>query len=447
MHAPARASSGKPRPQESSQRSSRLKTELDTRQSLDVRNTRSSLEKSLTALERLIRRTPPGEDQPVSRTILLPLELTGGQSQYLGLLADEEVAFNQAKEAVVADLRFEHLRDADDAVCYFVGECWADTRIDHVQAFLDRHGRDVLDLVCYIPVEYLSVTIDTEVFGIHLLPLDDPRLPKGSPWFNLVEPAGCVAAVAVSGTNYELMSERAVAAAQHALRVLRVALREHRGVNDRQLRFKLGIAYAFDQGVSGWRQREEIAYELELADDLVNLARGQSVSTMPVEPSTDVDKKADLALRWMERSRLSGDPIAALLYLFFALEALLGEKSEGPKAHGLAFRQAMLSHVVTSGFTHPNETWFLYDQVRSAAVHGEDVEVGWSTVQGFASLVRRTLNQYITLARERGFAKRSRLLKVLDQHPDRLQLIAWLRRNGGPPWTDFLDSLAKSNTG
>jgi hypothetical protein len=51
------------------------------------------------------------------------------------------------------------------------------------------------------------------------------------------------------------------------------------------------------------------------------------------------------------------------------------------KDHGLAFRQTILSHITTNQFTHPNETWFLSDQVRSGAVPGEDVPaVAWHTV-------------------------------------------------------------------
>jgi len=89
------------------------------------------------------------------------------------------------------------------------------------------------------------------------------------------------------------------------------------------------------------------------------------MSALALNPATDVEKKADLALRWMERAWLAGEPLVGLLFLFFALEALLGDKSEGLKAHLLAFRQMMLSHILTGGFSHPNETWFLYEKVRS----------------------------------------------------------------------------------
>jgi hypothetical protein len=152
--------------------------------------------------------------------------------------------------------------------------------------------------------------------------------------------------------------------------------------------------------------------------------------------------EGDLALRWMERAWLAGDPLVALLYLFFALEGLLGDKSEGLKAHGLAFRQTMLSHVATGGFGHPNETWFLYDQVRSSAVHGEIApEISSDIVRSFAENVRATLNDYLNVAGQHGLTKRGRLLAVLDHHADRSQLVAWLRTHGGPIWTTYLDRL------
>jgi hypothetical protein len=109
---------------------------------------------------------------------------------------------------------------------------------------------------------------------------------------------------------------------------------------------------------------------------------------------------------------------------------------------GLAFRQMVLSHAVTGSFGHPNATLLLYDKIRSGAVHGEEVpEVSTAIVRNVESGVRRTLVQYVTLAKDRGLSRRSRLLDVLDNHPDRGDLIAWLREYGGQDWTKYIDSL------
>ncbi len=205
------------------------------------------------------------------------------------------------------------------------------------------------------------------------------------------------------------------------------------------------MSYAFDDRLSGWGTRDDAAYDLGFGGDLITKAENQPVSRMPAHPATDIAKKADLALRWMERAWLTGEPLVALLYLFFALEAMLGDKSEKLKAHGLAFRQTMLSHVVDGNFPHPSGTWFLYDTVRSGAVHGEDApDVEWKVVHSFAWDVRRTLNQYLTVAEKHKYARRARLLKFLDEHPDRPRLIAWLREGGGEIWTKFLDDLEGS---
>jgi hypothetical protein len=63
-----------------------------------------------------------------------------------------------------------------------------------------------MDLVCYIPVENLKVTAETEMLGIRLLPVNDPRIPPARREFSLEVPIGCVAAVGVRGTSYERMA-------------------------------------------------------------------------------------------------------------------------------------------------------------------------------------------------------------------------------------------------
>jgi hypothetical protein len=102
----------------------------------------------------------------------------------------------------------------------------------------------------------------------------------------------------------------------------------------------------------------------------------------------------------------------------------------------------MLSHITTGGFRQPSITWFLYDKVRSGAVHGEEVpELSWRVTSGVEWSVRDVLNQYLSLAKKHGLTKRNQLLRLLDEHPDRPALIAWLRENGGPQWDKYLARL------
>lgn len=399
------------------------------------------VEKTLTELQRLIRRPRPGNDG-CATVLQLPPDVTGGELVNLPLLQDEVAAMEDAQAALLADLHFEHLRKPEEDVRQFVAQCWADRKTNHVTAFITKNQRVPFEATCFMPVEHLSVEVETNVLGIMLLPRNDPRVPKAQPGINLQDPTGCVAAITERGTSYRAMALRARGRGSHVLRVMRVALRQHPALHHRQLRFQLGTTYAFDDNRSGRGTRADEAYELDLVDSLVAAITSQPVATVPEEPSTDIERKAKLALGWMERACLEGDPLVALLYLFFALEALLGKKSEGLKAHGLAFRQAMLSHIVNGNFPHPSETWFLYDKIRSAAVHGEVVpNVDEKTLKSFANDVVRALNQYLALARDEGISTRARLLAFLENHKDRQQLVAWLRRNGGDVWTSYLDKI------
>ena len=238
------------------------------------------------------------------------------------------------------------------------------------------------------------------------------------------------------------MAERARLTAEHGLRLLRIVLREHPGILDQQLRFTLGEAYAFDDGLSGWRQRPETAYELALAPSLVDLVRDQSVAALPLVPGNKLERKADLAVRWMERVSLATEPLVRLLYLFFALEALLGDTGEGLKAGVVAFRRAMLGEAVGRGFVHPSGTHWLYDKVRSAAVHGsEPPAVSDDDVGRFAWDVREALADYLRYGKDHGFTRQNQLVDAVDHHPDRPQLAAWLRVNGGDMWTTYLDKI------
>ncbi len=372
----------------------------------------------------------------------LPDDLTNGQPLVLQLYEAEAEAMAKAEEALRADLRFEHLGDPEKALVRFIGQCHLD-KAEHVEEFICAHARDPEELPCYLAVDHLKVSEERQILGLALIPITDPRVPT-HPYFSWEPPTGAVAVVPTKGTNHELMVQRARATAEHSLRLMKAALRAHFGIHDHQLRFRLGERYALGMNRIGGESQPDRAYLLELDDSLVSLAEGQPLSSLREMPRNDVERQALRALKWMERARHSGDPLVALLFLFFAHEAILGDKGEGLKAHGLAFRQTMLGHIVDGHFTHPTRTWWLYDEVRSEAVHGGDVEATWDMVSHFESDVRETLNRYLLVAAREGLSRRGRLLKYLNDHPDKVQLIAWLRNYGGDVWTPFLDKLGKS---
>ena len=157
---------------------------------------------------------------------------------------------------------------------------------------------------------------------------------------------------------------------------------------DRQLRFRLGTSWAFTDGAAGWARSHGSAYELEPNGELLELATAREVSSLGPEPGSKLEHQVDVAIRWLERARFESEPITSLLFLFFALEAVLGQKSEGLKGHMLAFRQALLGLAMGEGFTHPDDTFRPYNADRSMAVHGESLPlVDEDTVRKFAGTV------------------------------------------------------------
>ena len=228
--------------------------------------------------------------------------------------------------------------------------------------------------------------------------------------------------------------------AEQALRVLRISLREHRWIPTEQLRFRLLHTYSFGKGLSGWKLDPEKPWDLELDDELLALANDQTTWKLGDEPANDVERRAQLALEWWEDASFETDPLRGMLFQFFALEALLGDKSEGLKAPGLAFRRAMLSIATRGHFAHPDQMLLLYDRVRSAAVHGEEVpEVTWDLVRRLAWDVRLALNEYLQYSESEGLTKRSQVRKALEEHAETKRLVKWLNENGGSDWDAYLD--------
>jgi hypothetical protein len=222
--------------------------------------------------------------------------------------------------------------------------------------------------------------------------------------------------------------------------MLRVAMRESPGYNAEQLRFRMTPGYAFARREAmAWSLPPDIAWNNTLPENLSEIL-SRPVARLAISAENKVEKKALVALDWMERAYLSGDNLVGMLYLFFAMESLLGDTAEGLKSHKLAYRQMMLGHIIMGGFGNPNETLVMYVKIRNAAVHGEDLpQVDEQTATQFEWAVRDGLNQYLELAQRENFNSRSQLTRFLDAHADRPKMLDWLRRNGHPNWTVFLD--------
>jgi hypothetical protein len=409
----------------------------------DVTSKVDGATRTLKRLQALVRRPPSGERS--GRSGRVPADIATKDLQWLVLDLEEDGAYQEAQASVAADLRFEYLdqRAAGEALWRFVCRCVADRSTSHVDGWVKEHAREILDRVCYLPVEHLQVESEVEIAGLRLLPTASQELPREGHMFTLDPPVRCVVAVRVSGTYYARMVERARVVAEHGLRVLRVALRAGRGVHDDQLRFGLSEAYAFDNQATGWGRRPGAPIPLSIAAGDADLVGSQLVAALPPVPRNKLDRKADLAVRWIERAMLAAEPLVQLLYVFFALESILGDTGEGQKAGLVALRRAMLGHVTGGSFTHPSRTYQLYEEVRSAAVHGsEPPEVGEADVRLFASDVRAAVDEYLRYGNEQGFTRQSQLIRALDSHSERPQLIEWIRAYGGDMWDKYLDKIA-----
>lgn len=210
---------------------------------------------------------------------------------------------------------------------------------------------------------------------------------------------------------------------------------------DQQLRFRLGYSAWFETGAGSWTNPPGEAWELELADELLRKAQNAPLFELPLQGRNDVEKRTNIALKWFEQAQLVGDPLMEVLFCFTALEAILGDASEGEKGSNLALRRGVLSLLTDDGMSHPSATFTLYDRVRSSAVHGEDLpELSQKEADRFMWDVRIALNQYLRFAADEGLTRRRDIRERLDEHPRRAKVEAGLLRNDPKTWKKFLTS-------
>jgi hypothetical protein len=376
------------------------------------------VERALEALRVAMRQTPVNPP-PGSRAWPVPEDLQTEEVKGITVTRDERKLLDAASQALSEDMRFEHLevKEIGDAVWRFACQAALRTKEANVAQFITDHAIEPTDRVVYFPVTHLKVAADRELFGVRFLRADSVVPPAGSPFWPDPAPtmASVIAVPCVGATNYTAMRRRARRTAEHALRLLRVALREHNALLDRQLRFGLGEVAWLDGGLTGWETDPATGWEMTLDDGFVELATGQAISSLRLDPDNDVERRANRALRWYERAQLSTEPTVELLFLFFALETILGDKSNGLKGALIARRRATLGAIRSEQFAHPIKTYVLYDEVRSNAVHGEEPpEVPGDELLHFRLDVRRSINDFLEYARANGLVKRKRVTDALE---------------------------------
>lgn len=308
-----------------------------------------------------------------------------------------------------------------------------------------REGAE--ERTCFFPVEALGVAEPLDLPGARLLPPDDPSVPEAAGRFHLDPPVGAVVAVPVTGTNLAKMMERARPVAEHTMRALRTAVRSSRSVPDLQLRFRLADAYSFGGQLAGFQMHPDARVQLDLDEELLGLLADDPVVRLGAEPDDDLGRHADRALRWLDQAALETEPVTGMLFGFFALEAMLGRRDQGLKAHDLAFHRALLGVAASERFSDPDRLYRLYDVVRSDAVHGGEPELDDGDYRAFSWDSRLALAEYLGLAGRENIQTRRAMLRHLRRHPDRSRLEEWLRDNGEPGWADYLDERRGSGGG
>lgn len=405
------------------------------------------------ALERLQRslRDESFDVSPADAVLnfAVPEDLAGPEAETLFLGEVEAADFREAVAAIAGDLRFEYMTrrvagdPLRDALIRFACLCEMKRDLDQVSPFVSEHLRTPEERTCFIGVEYLRVSESIELLGLRLLPVDHPEVPEPTGFFSLGASVGAVAAVPSKGTHMALMKDRAAAVAERELRVLRLSLRENRYLNPLQLRFRLAENYSFGgPAAAGFETSESARWNLTLDEELIELVKDQPLKVLAAPPENDLLECADRAMGWIEDSMIEGNRLKSLLFLFFALEALLGVQSEKAKGHGLAFRRALLSLATREHFADPDRAYRLYGEVRSAAVHGGATpHVSTKTERVLLWDVRKALVEYIELAERNNLRTRKAVLRHLRQLPDRQKLAHWLLERDPKSWQKYLGEI------
>lgn len=386
-------------------------------------------------------RAADAPDARHGRSGQIPEDLATPNLLWLTLTGEESDAFGQAMGALEVDLCFEHLdrRSAYKLLWRLTCQAHIDRSTDHVDPFISAHARESRSFDVIFTVRHLDVHEEFELGGAMFLPTSSTRVPAPDELTADPDVRGILQTTAV-GTDRHRIIQRARATAEQALRVLRNGLRTTlRGAPNRQLRFALGERYAFaDSHRAGWQLADEAAWELRVDAEMAARVATTPTARLDAAAHTDLDTHANTAMRWADRSLITPDPLVRILYLFFALEALVGDRATGEKGRRISFRRAVLDHATRGGFRNPHITYALYDEVRSAAVHGgRPPDVSERDADALDADVRGALDQVLKFAAGFAETKHSRVMNALDRHPDAPEIVRWLQATDRGVWHGF----------
>ncbi|MEY9861541.1 hypothetical protein ABH935_007182 [Catenulispora sp. GAS73] len=372
------------------------------------------IRKLLKQLQLAVRSEPADAGLPYGRTQKLPDDLRAGDGDALHVGPEISRRIAEVVAALRTDLHYEHLSgDADAAVWDFVCHAAVERGKDHVAAFVKEHHLELGTATVRFGVEHLTVDQQFEVFEVTFQPLPAEDTDAGRR-FRLDAACGSLACVEVSGTDMDRMVDRGRERVLHALRLLRTSLANQELFNEVQLRFKLAQWYAIDGIGHGFHRHRDSAATLEFVRPPAEMLAGFALLPIRYDDATEIGRQARLALSWIDSARLTTDPIHRVAFLFSALESMLGDRSAGLKAPMLVYYRTLLGQVVNGGFPSPNRLYEFYDEVRSNAVHGEEVpDFTASEVDGLEWSIRSALTELLTFSSERNLSKRSKVRQTL----------------------------------
>jgi hypothetical protein len=346
----------------------------------------------------------------------------------------ETEALIRAEQALLDDPEFEYLdKKIKDVVWEFVCRVAVEPTTDHVADFISNHARPAKEDVCFFTMLHLDVPAEFSWVGARFLPAGHADVPSVLE----VPQGGSVVAVPVSGTDQKRMMARARAVAEHAVKVLRVALRERHRSSEWQLQFSLGSTYAFVHSrIQGWRRTAPVSFTVPA--ETVQQVQGDPVASIPSAGGTDVQQRGRVAVRWIDRAMRLTDEAEAVSWLMAGLEALLSEKDKGLKGHAVVFRRTMLGHLVEGNAPWPALLYWAYNEARSSTVHGSEPPLitPYAVTQVLYS-VRRALNEFLEFADAEGLRRRHDVIQRLDGHDDAPMVLAGPREGDPDTWAKW----------
>ncbi|MFG2943223.1 hypothetical protein [Streptomyces sp. NPDC048282] len=371
------------------------------------------------------------------RTQVIPDDLATEDSKFLHVGPDIAGAIIQLVEALLSDLRFEHLgKDAEKRVWRFVCLSVLDRRTDHVADFLRENQREARPVSIRFGIDYLKVGETFTLAGVEFLPLPDDGTADGD-FFRHSENCGGIARVTATGTASDRTVARGREQVVHAVRILRVSLAQQNLLHRMQLKFRVGEDYIVEERGRGFRRHDDAPVMFDLVKPPGDLFVKFSPLSVPHDKPSKIQRQATLALKWLDEAQVATEPYHRVAFIFSALEAMLGDRSGGLKSLPLVFYRTTLGQSITGSFPDPKRLYRLYDKVRSYVVHGEYPEFfTGEDVQYLERSVREGLFELVEFYESRSLKTRAAVRKALRDEAKNHLVLDWLKNHDPDRWPD-----------